>query len=127
MNSQNWFWHDSWVRGKMAPIVLLCLCVTGLCAGLAHAAESLDNLPDPTRPGGGGGGGGASGVTSILITPARKQAVINGRTVVVGDRVGDAVVVDIQPYEVILNRGGRESRMRLVPRLDKLQGEGGSS
>jgi MSHA biogenesis protein MshK len=89
-------------------------------------AADLADLPDPTRPSGGASVGGASGVTSILITPRRKQAVINGRTVAVGDRVGDAVVVDIQPYEVILNRGGRESRMRLVPRLDKLQGEGGS-
>ncbi|MCK7577903.1 MAG: hypothetical protein MZV65_20445 [Chromatiales bacterium] len=43
----------------------------------------------------------------------------------VGDRVGDAVVVDIRPYEVILNRGGRESRLRLVPRLDRVKGEDG--
>jgi hypothetical protein len=91
------------------------------------AADDLANLPDPTRPAVGGGGGGASGVTSILITPARKQAVVHGKTVHVGDRVDDAVVVDILPYEVILNRGGRESRMRLVPRLDKTKSEGGSS
>ena len=109
------------VMQKFFAAMLVLLVVPLVCA------DDLANLPDPTRPSGGGGGGGASGVTSILITPARKQAVVNGQTVRVGDRVGDAVVVDILSYEVILNRGGRESRMRLVPRLDKTKSEGGSS
>jgi len=93
-------------------------------AGLAVAGD-LDGLPDPTRPP--GAGPAASGVQSILISPRGKQAVVHGRTVGVGDRVGDAVIVDIQPYEVILHRGGNESRMRLVPRLEKQKSEGGAS
>ena len=100
----------------------------GLAAvSAAGAADPFANLPDPTRPSGWqGGGGGSTGVQSILISPQRKVAVVNGRTVSIGDRVGDAVVVDIRPYEVILSRGGRESRLRLVPRLDKTKGEDGS-
>ncbi len=96
---------------------------------LAASAQAMDagDLPDPTNPGHAAGGGSPSGVQSILITPQRKQAVIHGRSVSVGDRVGDAVVVDILPYEVILNRSGRESRMRLVPRLEKQKTEGGAS
>jgi MSHA biogenesis protein MshK len=104
---------------------VVALLATGF---LVAAAADVGDLPDPTNPSGHAGAGAASsGVQSILITPRRKQAVIHGRTVRVGDRVGDAVVVDIQPYEVILNRGGRESRMRLVPRLEKQKKEGGAS
>jgi hypothetical protein len=103
------------------------LLATGFLAATAVAMDT-DNLPDPTNPGGSAGAGApSSGVQSILITPRHKQAVIHGRTVSIGDRVGDAVVVDILPYEVILKRGGRESRMRLVPRLEKQKTEGGAS
>lgn len=105
------------------PAVALALFAA---VGVARASD-LGDLPDPTHPSGAATGGGVSGLTSILVKPGRKQAVIHGRTVTIGDRVDGAVVVDIRPYEVILKREGRESRMRLVPRLDKLQGEGGSS
>ena len=95
----------------------------GALAMTAQAAD-LGDLPDPTRPHGASAGNLApSGVQSILISPQRKVAVVYGRTVTVGDRVGDAVVMDIRPYEVILNRGGRESRLRLVPRMDKTKSE----
>lgn len=106
---------------------VVTLLAAGFFAAGALAMESGD-LPDPTNPGGPAGAGGpSSGVQSILITPRGKQAVIHGRTVSVGDRVGDAVVVDILPYEVILNRGGHETRMRLVPRLEKQKTEGRAS
>ena len=105
---------------------IAAVLVTSLVAVAAVAAE-MDDFPDPTNPAGYATGASPSGVQSILITPRYKQAVIHGRTLRVGDRVGDAVIVDIQPYEVILNRGGRESRMRLVPRLDKQKKEDGAS
>lgn len=97
-----------------------------LAGALAMTAQAdTGELPDPTRPHGATAGSTArSGVQSILISPQRKVAVVHGRTVTVGDRVGDAVVTDIRPYEVILNRGGRESRLRLVPRMDKTGREG---
>ena len=105
---------------------IAAVLVTSLVAVAAVAAE-MGDLPDPTNPAGYATGASSSGVQSILITPRDKQAVIHGRTLRVGDRVGDAVIVDIQSYEVILNRGGRESRMRLVPRLDKQKKEDGAS
>jgi MSHA biogenesis protein MshK len=98
-----------------------------LLAGLLSLplqAMDLDDLPDPTQPHH-AGAVSASGVQSILISPQRKVAVVHGRTVAIGDHVGDAVVVDIRPYEVILKRAGRESSLRLVPRLDKPKNEGG--
>lgn len=97
-----------------------------LVGALAVVAQADTDLPDPTRPHGAARAApAASGVQSILISPQRKLAVVNGRTVTVGDRVGDAVVTDIRPYEVILNRGGHESRLRLVPRLERSGREDG--
>ena len=94
----------------------------------AGTAAVIGELPDPTRP--------LSGRTvapsptpvpvqapsvlqSILVSPQRRLAVISGRTVRVGDHVGDAVVTEILPYEVVLQRNGQEVRMRLMSRLNK--------
>jgi hypothetical protein len=112
------------MRGILRKVA--AVFATSLVAVAAVAVE-VGDLPDPTNPAGYATGASPSGVQSILITPRRKQAVIHGRTLNVGDRVGDAVIVDILPYEVILNRGGQENRMRLVPRLDKQKKEGGAS
>jgi MSHA biogenesis protein MshK len=104
---------------------MFLLCGGFMAVSAASAADPFANMPDPTRPSGwrADDRAPAAGVQSILISPQRKVAVVHGRTVTVGDRVGDAVVVDILPYEVILNRGGRETRLRLVPRLDKTKSE----
>lgn len=112
------------MRNKLINVTIVF--ATGLVAAVAVVAEEL---PDPTNPAGQMATRSAPvrGVQSILITPQRKQAVINGRSLAVGDRVNNAVIVDIQPYEVILKRGGVETRMRLVPRLDKQKKEGGAS
>lgn len=106
---------------------------TGQCAvmlagllSVSVQAMEVGDLPDPTNPHGAVSGGSPSGVQSIYISPQRKTAVVHGRTVTIGDRVGSAVVVDIHPYEVILRRDGRETSMRLTPRLDKQQPRSGS-
>lgn len=89
-----------------------------------HAAD-LGPLPDPTRPYTGSAAGApppeATGpvLQSTIISPVDRRAVISGRSYRVGDRVDGAVVADIQSYEVTLKRGGRESRLRLLPRLVK--------
>lgn len=112
--------------GRYARLSLAILA--GLLGAAAQAAD-IGDLPDPTRPQGAApaatANGARSGVQSILISPQRKLAVVHGRTVTIGDRVGDAVVVDIRPYEVILKRAGRESSLRLVPRLGAHASEGG--
>jgi MSHA biogenesis protein MshK len=110
--------------GRYARLSLAILA--GLLGAAAQAAD-IGDLPDPTRPHGAAPAatGAPSGVQSILISPQRKLAVVHGRTVTIGDRVGDAVVVDIRPYEVILKRAGRESSLRLVPRLGAHASEGG--
>jgi len=100
----------------------------GLGLGLAsvspaRAADVFHGLPDPTRPYSalGGGDGVATGVhglvlQSVLIAPQRRLAVINGQTLAVGERIGDATVAAIQPHEVVVKRAGGELTLRLVPR-----------
>jgi len=100
--------------------------LAGLLSVAAQASE-LGDLPDPTQPHGAAVGGvPSSGVQSIFISPQRKTAVVHGRSVTIGDRVGAAEVVDIRPYEVILKRDGRETSLRLMPRLDKQPTRGGT-
>jgi MSHA biogenesis protein MshK len=104
---------------------LYCVLVLGLglaSALPARAADVFDGLPDPTRPASAlGGGGVTTGVhglvlQSVLIAPQRRLAVINGHTLAVGERIGDATVADIQPHEVVVKRASGALTLRLVPR-----------
>lgn len=108
---------------KQTTVIIFTLVT--LCASTVAVGE----LPDPTRPLGGRPAAPvstpvptqapASVLQSILVSPQRRLAIISGRTVGVGDRVGDAVVAEILPYEVVLQRDGREIRMRLLSHLNK--------
>ncbi|OGI51894.1 MAG: hypothetical protein A3B81_02900 [Candidatus Muproteobacteria bacterium RIFCSPHIGHO2_02_FULL_65_16] len=96
-------------------------------APAGRAADSLAGLADPTRPQtdyvyDGPVYGGGPVLQSTMIAPGFKRAVISGRTYGIGDKLGRAVIVDIQPYEVVLKDGAGEKRLRLVPSLGKTQG-----
>jgi len=90
----------------------------------AFAEDALASLPDPTRPSfvqGDGAEGVAAGqhglvLQSVLISPQRRLAVINGRTLSVGERIGNATVAAIWPHEVVIQRSSGEVTLRLVPR-----------
>lgn len=88
---------------------------TTLMAAATTAAAGWD-LPDPTRPSYIAGGDGLT-LQSVIVSPGRRLAVIDGRAVKVGDRVGGAVVTDIRPYEVRLRRGGKEIALPLLSPL----------
>jgi hypothetical protein len=95
---------------------------TGLAVGPWAVAETdLSLLPDPTRPATVGEAEGvrSSGLTSIRITARQRHAVIDGRTVSVGDAVRGGVVQDIRPEEVLIKRGDRVSALRLMPDLKR--------
>lgn len=107
--------------------LLIAMAVFALGAGLAPAyaaaGDSLVGPPDPTRPSSAlsDGDGVTTGVhglvlQSVLIAPQRRLAVINGRTLAVGERIGDATVAAIQPHEVVVKRASGELTLRLVPR-----------
>lgn len=93
---------------------------------MSQAAEDLERLLDPTRP---HQPGTVSAVAqeaitgpelqSTMISPTFRRAVISGRTYKQGDKIGGAVIISIQPYEVTLKQGGRETRLRLLPKLTR--------
>lgn len=96
---------------------------------LSAQAGAVGALSDPTQPAdygvpASGGAARARGpvLQSTFVAPDRKRAVIDGRSVGVGDTVNGARVVDIRPYEVVLRQGGRETSLRLMPQLIKQQG-----
>lgn len=87
--------------------------VWGLLLLLTALADVADvaALNDPTRPPGRSSLKKSSGIaatptarlelTSILVAPERRVAIINGHPVQVGERIGDYRVVDIQ-FDVVL-------------------------
>jgi MSHA biogenesis protein MshK len=94
---------------------LFCAVVA---ASASTAAVAQAGLPDPTRPPSATaedtarsvvtqGARSPSRVQSVLISPERKIAVIDGRTVALGARIDDAVVVGIAETGVTLRRGNR--------------------
>ncbi len=94
------------------------LIIGGLLAASAHLAHA-DGVGDPTRPWMGAAAPkvetvDAFRVTAIVISGSRRVAVINGRSVTRGDALGDARVIDIQPSQVRLRRGGQTLVARLV-------------
>lgn len=111
------------IRGMRIGMMYIAGALVGASA---IAAEGLAGLADPTRPGAApayveSAAPAAAGpvLQSTLIAPGVKRAMISGKTYTVGEKVGNAVVSDIRPYEVMLNQGGRETRLRLVPPLAK--------
>lgn len=95
---------------------------TGLSVGQWAVAETdLSTLPDPTRPASVGEPEGvrSRGLTSIRITARQRFAVIDGRTVSVGDAISGGVVQDIRPEEVLIRRGDSVSALRLMPELKR--------
>lgn len=97
-----------------------------LFAALHGAALAQEGLPDPTRPpavisappaaSGAAPASAAPQVQSILVslTPGgRRIAVIDGKTLREGSRLGDAVVEAIQPTQVVLRKGGQRQVLKL--------------
>jgi MoxR-like ATPase len=107
----------------------VCILVVALCATFAARAQS--GLVDPTRPPALGdrelAGASASRsprVQSVLISSARKLAVIDGRTVELGERVDGATLVAISETGVTLKRGEQLQQLRLYPNVQRQPVEG---
>ena len=85
------------------------------------ADDLLDGLSDPTRPPTHSGvmvSRGGLVLQSTLVSPERQVAVISGQSLTVGGRVGNAEVIAIRPYEVVIRRSGKESTLRILPKSD---------
>lgn len=110
------------------PRVIRVLVLAAGLAGISAVSRAGDipaGLQDPTRPSYVAASAGAKAqrsgpvLQSTFVSVSQRRAVIGGRTYTVGDKLAGAVITDIQPYEVTLKRAGRESRLRLLPKLVK--------
>ena len=100
--------------------------VLALLVALLSAPASAQGLVDPTRPPDAPLPGNDAGVIaeravpqlqSVLVASSgRRVAVINGRTVRVGDKVGEARVDGIGDTTVTLRRGKTLDTIRLYPK-----------
>ena len=105
---------------------LLALCAAlATCAPLAAAQP----LRDPTRPPAGFGRTGEGGIVrrgrdaewvlqSVLLSPERRYAIINGEILSLGGSVAGAELVAIREGEVTLRAGGTLRTVRLFPDVD---------
>lgn len=86
-------------------------------------------LPDPTRPpmeiGDGAGGvfvhaapAAPKGLLSVLISPSRCAAIIDGKTIALGEKYGDATIVEITARGVVLQGTRGRRSMELFPGVD---------
>ena len=102
-------------------------------AATSHACAAQTSLPDPTRPpaalsaeaaakpGAGQASKSAHRVQTVLISPERKLAVIDGRTVPLGGRIDDALVIAITETGVTLRRGAQTETLPLNAGVQKKQ------
>ncbi|HET7306369.1 MAG TPA: hypothetical protein VFK24_00920 [Gammaproteobacteria bacterium] len=96
--------------GWEAAIVALAFVSVCACAGTLH---------DPTRPDYSSTARTVHAaprwqLNSTLISAHRRLAMINGKTVGVGERVDGATVVSIEPGAVRLRRGGHQFTIHLI-------------
>lgn len=103
-----------------------------LALALLSAPESrAQGLADPTRPPNfaglpfGATPAAPSGplLQSIVLSPKRRLAVIDGKLVGIGDRVGDATLVAIEIDSVRLREGGGTRVLKLLPEVRKRETE----
>lgn len=109
------------MRGATAITALAALALW-----CGEPAAQPGQFIDPTRPPnaipeGGATTAGEPRLQSVLIAPERRRAIIDGRTVRVGDKVGDSTVVRIAVGEVVLRRGADSRALKLLPYIEKVR------
>ena len=95
-----------------------------MIAAVFPATAPAQVLSDPMRPpafGASSGSEQASGprLQSTLLSHGRRLAIIDGQTVALGGKVGDATLVDIAPTQVLLRRGAETETLPLLPAAEK--------
>ena len=116
------------MQGPMTKLLALGATLA-VCTPLA-AAQSLR---DPTRPAFFSSRTGEGGIASrsrdaewvlqsVLLSPERRYAIINGEVLALGESVGGAELVAIREGEVTLRAGGALRTVRLFPDVDMHRG-----
>jgi hypothetical protein len=98
------------MRQNLIPTLLL---IAATAAAAAQAGAAAPALEDPTRPSDGHGARAVPGwpqlqLQGIVCHGDSRSAIIDGRLVHSGDRLGDALIGEIRPDAVHYQRGGHE-------------------
>lgn len=98
-----------------------------------HQYALAQALVDPTRPPtmaaqavAESSSAGVPVLQSVLISPQRTEAIISGKTVRVGDKLGNARVIRITESEVVLRDGKNSQVLKLFPNIEKKRAASGS-
>ena len=110
----------------MSPLPV-CL-FAGFLASSAPTHGALgQSLSDPTRPPNAGGAPGQGDadtsptvLQSVLISPGRKLAVINGAVVPLGGKVGEATLAGISETQVVLKYSDRTEVIKLLGGIERI-------
>lgn len=105
------------VKTWLWSLLLLLVC------GNVLAARAADDLQDPTKPSNEQGSSFSQSVdakqefslTSILISPRRRFAVINNKYYHVGDQIEGVSIIAIETNKVLLQGVGGVSTLNLLP------------
>ncbi len=117
-------------NSKAVYRVCLQVLVSAVCTGVLIPVGQAEDLPaglvDPTRPSYGGAPTEIAEqqptgpvLQSTFVSTSQRHAVISGKSYRVGDKLGAGVITNISPYEVVLTQAGRETRLRLLPKVVK--------
>ena len=112
------------MAGPLNRSVVYCL----LALSLAAPAQA-ETLPDPTRPPAALTAARLTGeappappspsLQSVIISPKHTMAIINGQTVKLGEKFGDALLVKVTETEVVLRNGNMLQTLKLFPDVEK--------
>ena len=105
----------------------LVVCVALLAPGTAPAMAQA--LTDPMRPPAAlapevpaveGAASPVHRLQSVIISPTRKAAIINGVLVELGGKYGDAVLTKVTEDEVVLSRDSDREVLKLYPAVETI-------
>ena len=97
-----------------------------LWLGMLPGATLAEALPDPTKPPAevaapAAAASSASGLQSVLIAPRRRAAIINGQTVELGEKYGEARLVEVSERGVVLRGPQGRQVLTLFPGVEMKQ------
>lgn len=99
--------------------------LVALAGAIGGASASAQITTDPTRPPAAvaaetpRGAVAGNQLQSVMISPTRKAAIINGAVVELGGKYGDAVLTKVAEDEVVLESGSGRQVLRMHPGVDK--------
>ena len=110
------------MAGDMKSAQSMRLTGAGLLVACALAATpALAQLSDPTRPPGAAAGGDAAAtgagaqLQSVRISGSERSAMINGETVKLNGKYGEALVIRITESEVVLRSATGTETLHMYP------------